>query len=147
MDEQILKLKSPEDCERFAINATRLDRADLAKLARKRAVELRSHVQGASTEVERECLMAVYAYEETLYKKNGKRTRATRTWQMIERHGILPAVERAVNRPHETVGYTSLLDVGLEDFSFEAVVVKYPDLFSREAVDRSKQRIEQWKKK
>ena len=64
---------------------------------------------------------------------------------MIKRHGILTAVDRAVNRPKETAGYAALLEMGLEDFAFEAVVVRYPELFSEEAVERSKERIEQRK--
>lgn len=145
MDERIKKLKSPEDCERFAKNAAERDRPDLAQEARKRVVELRAESYGAQSQAEHECLEAVYAYEEVLTEKNGKKTKASRTWQMIKKHGILPAVERAVNRPQETAGYTALLEMGLEDYAFEAVVVKYPEFFSQEAVARSEERIEQWK--
>ena len=145
MDESVKKLKTPDDCERFAKNAVERGRPDLVQESRKRAVELRAESYGAKSQAERECLEAVYAYEEILSAKNGKKTKASRTWQMIKKHGILPAVERAVNRPQETAGYTALLEMGLEDFAFEAVVVKYPDLFSKEAVTRCKERIEQWK--
>src|SRR5438045_2272172 len=92
MDERVAKLTSPEDCERFAKNALDRDRQDLADQARKKAVELRAAAYGAKTEAERQCLEAIYAYEEVLAAKNGRRTRATRTWQMIERHGIIGAV-------------------------------------------------------
>lgn len=98
MDERVLKLKTPEQCETFAENAIRRGRLDLANQARKRAVELRAAEHGSTSDIEKECLQAIYANEETLTRKNGRRTRATRTWQMIERHGILAAVERAVNR-------------------------------------------------
>lgn len=145
MDERVKKLKTPEDCERFAKNAAECNRPDLAQEARKRAVELRAESYGAKSQAERECLEAVYAYEEILSAKNGRKTKASRTWQMIKKHGILPAVERAVNRPQEAAGYTALLEMGLEDFAFEAVVVKYPELFSKEAVARCEERIEQWK--
>ena len=64
------------------------------------------------------------------------------TWQMIDRHGIIPAVERAVNRPYETAGYTALSEMGLEAYAFEAVIVRYPGLFSDEAVQHSIDRIE-----
>jgi hypothetical protein len=37
MDERIAKLKSPDDCEKFAKNAARIGRQDLADQARKRA--------------------------------------------------------------------------------------------------------------
>lgn len=144
MDDRIEKLRTPEDCERFAENAKERGRADLAQEARQKAVALRAESYGANTEVERECLEAVYAYEEILTEKNGKKTRASRTWQMIRDHGILPAVERAVNRPHETMGYSALLEVGLEQYAFESVVVKYPNQFSKEAVERCRTRIRQW---
>jgi hypothetical protein len=106
---------------------------------------LKAEIYGATTEAEQECLEAVYAYEEVLSEKNGKKTSASRTWQMIKRHGILSAVERAVNRQQETAGYTALLEMGLEDYAFEAVVVKYPKLFSEEAVARCTERIGNWK--
>lgn len=95
--------------------------------------------------MQREALEAVYAYEEVLSLKNGKKTRAGRTWQMIERHGIIGAVERAVNRPTETQGYTALVEMGLEDYAFENVILRYPDLFSEQAVNVSRTRLEQWR--
>jgi hypothetical protein len=48
---------------------------------------------------------------------------------MVKRHGILGAVERAVNRKDETIGYTALVEMGLEDYAFEAVVMRYPKSF------------------
>ena len=145
MDERVKKLKTPRDCEIFAKNVTERGRPDLAQEARQRSVQLKAESYGATTDAERECLEAVYAYEEVLSAKNGKKTKASRTWQMIKKHGILPAVERAVNRPQETAGYTALLEMGLEDYAFEAVVQKYPGLFSEEAVARCAERISNWK--
>jgi hypothetical protein len=109
-------------------------------------VELRALAHGAKSQTERECLEAIYAYEEVLTAKNGRRTRASRTWQMIERHGILGAVERAVNREAETAGYTALLEMGLQDYAFEAVVVRHPELFTPETVQRSQSRVDEWKR-
>jgi len=141
MDERVARLKTPEECERFAKNAIERNRRDLADEARKRAVELRAMAYGAKSEAERECLEAIYAYEEVLTSRNGRRTHASRTWQMIKRHGILEAVERAVNRETETSGYAALLEMGLQDYAFEAVVMRYPALFSAETVEHSKRRI------
>lgn len=145
MDERVKKLKNPEECERFAKNAEARSRPDLVNQARQRAVELRAQAHGASCDAERLCLEAIYAYEEILSTKNGRRTRASRTWQMIRRHGILPAVERAVNRPSEAAGYSALAELGLEEYAFEAVILKYPDLFSKEAVALSRERLNTWK--
>jgi hypothetical protein len=56
------------------------------------------------------------------------------------------AVELAVNRETEAVGYTALLEAGLEDYAFEAIVVRHPELFSAEAVQHSQARVREWKK-
>lgn len=144
MDKRIGKLKTPEQCAIFARNATDRNRPDLAEQARKRAVQLRADSLGAESEPEKEALQAIFAYEEVLTKKNGKRTRASRTWQMINRHGIIEAVERAVNRNAETQGYTALVEMGLEEFAFEAVILRHPGIFSKEAVLRSRERMSEW---
>src|SRR5690554_7611879 len=111
MDERVKKLKSPGKCEIFAKNCLERGRPDLATQARERAVQLRAEAHGAESEAEKEALEAVYAYEEVLSVKNGKKTRAGRTWKMINHHGIIGAVERAVNRPVETQGYTALIEM------------------------------------
>lgn len=100
-DVRVTRLKTPAECEQFAINvATRLP--ELARAAKRRAVELRAAEHGASSDAEREALAAVYAYERALSEKRGKTIRASRTWQMIKNHGIIGAVERAVDRKDST---------------------------------------------
>lgn len=133
-------LKTFDECEEFARMMQQRD-PELAIQARRRAVELRAAGHGARDVVEKELLQAVYAYEEALSVKRGRRTRASRTWQMIERHGIVRAAERAVNRTKETSGYTALAEIGLRDFAFEAVVLRHPDSFSADAVARSRERL------
>ena len=142
MDERVQRLTTPEECEQFILNVQK-DFPDLAIQARRRGVELRAAKHGAQTVAEREALRAVYAYEACLTKKNGRKTRASRTWPMIEKHGIIEAVERAVNRKAETQGYSILTEMGMQDFAFEHVVLRYPELFSQKAIERSKERVEQ----
>lgn len=38
-------------------------------------------------------------------------------------------------------GYAALVEMGLEQFAFEAVVLRHPHLFSHEAVERSRERM------
>ena len=143
MDERVARLKTPDECEQFALNVqSRLP--DLARAARRRAVQLRAAAHGATSAVEREALEAVYAYERVLSQKRGKKIRASRTWQMIKRHGIVGAVERAVSRSDDPAGSTALVEMGMQDLSFEAVVVRHPEVFSREAVSRSTDRLREW---
>jgi len=98
------------------------------------------------TDVELELFKAVYAYEEALSEKNKRKTRASRTWQMIDRRGIIEAAERAVDRDIETAGYRVLVAMGLHDFTFEAVIVRYQDIFKPEVVARAKERLEELSK-
>ena len=141
MDERVAKLKSPEECAVFAKNVTERGRPDLALAARKRAVQLRAESFGATSEVERECIEAVYAYEEVLSAKAGRRQSASRTWPMIKLHGVIEAVERVVKRKADALGYTALVEMGLEELAFEAVVLRHSSSFSAETVARSRERM------
>lgn len=146
VDESIAKLTTPASCEQFALNVEASGKHELALRARRRAVELRAAEHGAVNQAEREALEAVYAYERVLSAHKGRGTRASRTWQMIERHGIINAVERVVARSAESAGYAMLVNMGLQDMAFEAVVLRHPELFSVEAVRRSRQRLDEWAK-
>jgi len=73
MDDRVAKLRTPGNCAVFAKNATSGGRPDLALDARIRAVQLRAESFGATSEVERECIEAVFAYEEVLSDKAGRR--------------------------------------------------------------------------
>jgi len=144
MDDRINRLKTPEDCIKFANNASRLGRSDLALEAKKKEIELKAEAYGATSTAQVEAIAAVFAYEEVLTKRNGKPTKASRTWPMIERHGIIEAVERAVNRPTETIGYKALLEMGLQEYAFEAVILRHSELFSKATVSISKERMQSW---
>jgi hypothetical protein len=146
MDERVARLRTAEDCGQFAKNALERNRPDLAEEARKRAVELRAEAYGAKTQVERECLEAIYAYEQVLTAKKRRKVRASTTWQAINRHGVLRAIERAVIRGAEVPHHTALLEMGLQDHAFEAVVVRHPELFSAQTVRRSRKRVGEWKR-
>jgi hypothetical protein len=142
MEDIIKKLKTPAECIQLAKNV-RERNPNLAREARRRAVELRAISHGQSNELELELLKAVYAYEEVLTEKNKRTTRASRTWQMITRHGIIGAAERAVNRKIEPTGYTVLIEMGMPDLTFESVIVRHPDAFSQEVVSRAKARLKE----
>jgi hypothetical protein len=140
MDQRIARLTTPEECEQFILNVGKTD-PDLALIARRRAVQLRAEQAGAKTDAEREAFEAVYAYEAVLAEQQGKKVRASRTRQMITRHGIIEAVERAVRRNDDPSGYKTLASIGMADLSFEAVVLRHPTVFSSNAVAHSRRRL------
>lgn len=144
MDQRIKRLDTIKKCQNFERNAMNKGRPDLAAESRQRAVQLRAEEHEAESVAEKEALQAVYAYEDLLTNKNGRTTRASRTWQMIKRHGIIEAVERAVKRDTVTQGYTMLVEMGLEEHAFEAVILRHPEVFSPEAIDISRRRLAEW---
>ncbi|MCX7009284.1 MAG: hypothetical protein NTY53_18900 [Kiritimatiellaeota bacterium] len=148
MDKRIERLKTSEECDQVVINATKRGELELAQAAYRRGVELLAAKYGAkygvTNEVEIETLQALCAYEKVLEEKHGKRVRAARTWQMIKTHGILGAIERAVNRQDDASGYKALVEMGMTDLAFEAVVCRHPDMFKAETVKRAQERLKVW---
>ena len=143
MDPRIARLRTVEECATFAKNAAARGFPDLADQARKRGIQIRGEFHGATSPLEIECLQAIHAYEEVLSSQKGRRQHASRTWQMIKRHGIIPAVERVVTRRGVSSGFTSLADMGLEEYAFEAVILRHPESFSPQAVEISRKRLEE----
>jgi hypothetical protein len=140
MHEKVLRLKTHEDGESFGKNVEE-KYPDVAREARRRAVPLKAAAYGAEKESEREALQAVYAAEAALSAKNGKKTRASRTWQSIARCGLLQTVERVVCNRKETDAYNALVDMDIADFTFESVVARHPGDFSAETVARAQKRL------
>jgi hypothetical protein len=140
MDERIARLKTPEGAEQFATNVENMGLHELALAARRRAVELCAEAHAAMNDVERECLEAVYAYERARTTPQRK-FHASRTWQMIERRGIIAAVEQVVSRADDSMGYEALVKAGMADKAFEAVVLRHPATFSPKTVERAKTRM------
>jgi hypothetical protein len=144
-DEKIMKLvghlKTPEDCEQVALNVEAKQPA-FAIAARRKAIEIKASTHKATTEAEEHSLQAVYAYERVMTLARGRKTRATRQWQMITKLGIIVAMESFVKSPTERDGYDALVKMGMQDMSFESVVLRHPDVFSVEAVAQSKRSLD-----
>lgn len=141
MEEIICTLKTPEECWHLERIFT-----DLANQALRRAIELRTDAYGHNGQVEKELIEAIYAYEEVLAKKHNRRTPASRTWPMVVKYGIIGAAERAVNRKTDALGYKKLVEMGMHDLTFESVIVRYPKVFSEEAFNRAKTRLDELRK-
>ena len=144
-DDKIIKLvghlKTPEDCEQVALNVEAKQPA-FAILARRKAIEIKAATHKATTEAEEHSYQAVYAYERVMTLERGRKTRATRQWKMVTKLGIIVAMESIVKTRTESAGYQALVKMGMQDMSFEAVVLRHPDVFSAEAVAQSKQSLD-----
>ena len=121
MHELVLRIKKPELCYVFADNAVKRGHEDLALQAYRRAVDLRAEQHEVETEAERLALKAFYAYEEALSHGQRKRKRATGTWQMVNKIGILPTLDKRMNSKDAAEVLPKLKALKLEDYSFQAV--------------------------
>ncbi len=144
-DEKIMKLvghlKTPEDCEQVALNVEAKQPA-FAIAARRKAIEIKASTHKATTEAEEHSYQAVYALERVMTLERGRKSRATRQWQIVSKLGIIAAMETIVKNSTGRAGYDALVKMGMQDMSFEAVVVRHPDVFSVEAVAQSKQSLD-----
>ena len=129
MHELVKRIKEPELCYVFAKNATRKGHPELALQAYRHAVDLRAQQHPVVGQAEAAALKAIYAYEEALSYDRGKRTRATGTWQLVDRHGLLPAVGKRLKSRNADELQAVLSELGMEDYSFSAVYAAYPEAF------------------
>ena len=96
-------------------------------------MDLRAEEYGAESQVELAAVRAIYAYEEALGYMKGKRTRATGTWQLVNRHGLLPALRKRLQSRNGEDVTPALNELGMDDYSFEAVFQAHPEAFGQQA--------------
>jgi len=133
MHELVSRIKDPELCYVFARNARRNGHPELALQVHRRAVDLRAERHRVDTEAEAAALRAIYAYEEVLSYSKGRRTRATGTWQLVNRHGVLGALSRRLASGKLDDVQALLAELGMEDYSFSAVHSAHPQAFAAQA--------------
>ena len=141
MDYRVERLRTPAECQIFAINAIARKRPDLAMEAHRRAVDLQAATHETGSPVEAEAFAATYAYEALLTRKNGKKTRATKSWAVVKSHGIIEAIPQCVSRPQEPGSFAALRELGLESLAFESLVVRHEASFDDATVRVSKDRL------
>lgn len=127
MHELVVRIKDPELCYVFARNAVRRGHPELALQAYRRAVDLRAADYPTSSDAEHAAVRAIYAYEEAMSYHKGKRTRATGTWQLVNRSGLLGAVHKRIQGRSGDEVKPALEELGMMDYSFEAVGKAYPE--------------------
>ena len=133
MHELVERIKEPELCYVFARNASKRGHPELALQAYRRAVDLRAEQHGTETEAEFAAARAIYAYEEALGYSKGKRTRATGTWQMVNRFGLLAAIRKRIESRSGDDMLPVLTELGMEDYCFDAVASAYGEEIQKAA--------------
>lgn len=144
MHKYITRLNTSKEAEQLAANAQEQGNSTLAEMAIKRGQELRAQESGYFTPAEQGLAIAIYVYEDAQKQRTGRKNyRANRTWQKIQAVGgnILAAAEDMVIAPRPTIGFGVLEEDNLREHSFEAVIDRFPDEFSAEAVAAARARL------
>ena len=129
MHDLVMRINDPKLCYVFAKNAISRGHPELAMQTYRRAVDLRAEQHGTDSEAEFAAVRAIYAYEEALSYRKGKRTRATGTWQLVSRKGVFDALAQR-NESRSTPDVTPILkELGMEDYSFSATMKAFPQSY------------------
>ncbi|WP_420129477.1 hypothetical protein [Longimicrobium sp.] len=88
------------------------------------------------SELREEVAQAIKLYEQVI------RRAASRTRDMIERHGEVEALSHLVVTADLQQGFKALRDHNQLDQTFEAVVVRHPELFRRDVVESAQWRLD-----
>jgi len=89
----------------------------------------------ASAELENEIGRTIDIYEDAIGNF------ASRTRLMIEQHGHIEALSKLVLSPDLQKGFKILRDRGELDSTFEAVIIRFSNEFSKDAIDAAQWRL------
>lgn len=146
IEQRIQSCKTYTQCLNLVRNAARLGHPDIELRAYKHSIKVRAALHKPASEIEWEGYEALYAYEDGLSRKNKRRTRGGGTRKLIQNHGMIGALDRAVNLPDDPTGFTLLKELQIEEYAFEHIVVRHADQFPPETVRKAKERLDRFGK-
>lgn len=128
-------LKTPEQCRTVMERALAQGKQDLYAIAFRHFCRLSgTPYDDPSDPLIRAAFEAVAAYEQTLKEKHGKNVAASRTRQKIANKGVYQSIVEWSKLHGNRAGFHTLIEAGMSEFTFEAVVVRFPDRFTPEVV-------------
>ena len=135
----IERMDDPTRLRNLIANATRMERPVVRDAAFRRLAAVQSDaVEGT---VEDALWQAIHAVEEVKRERSGKTIRLSYLRRDIEKLGIVPAIDKLVSKPGPSERYDELTARGMPELTAEAVVLRFADEFSEDAVARSRERL------
>lgn len=135
------RLKTPGECRTVADRLLKLGmREEYRQVIRRQAELSTRHI---FDEVERDLLISLEIYETTvLFGKHGRRVRATRTRQAIDRKGVYQTLIDWSSLGGDRQGFRDSIEAGFACETGEAIVVRHADKFPPDAVERCKDTLQ-----
>lgn len=135
---RIAKSKNPEELKRMIVNAAAVGEDVVMKAAQRRFYAV-SPSQEPGT-LEHAVWQSVHALESALSDESGITKRLSRTRQKISRDGEQKTVSDLIlGKP--SAGFAMLVERDMVEFTFEAVALRFPDLFNSDVLERARARI------
>jgi len=85
---------------------------------------------------------SIHALEEMESHDRGKTIRLSRTRQKIQRDGVRKTLEDLAGRPTGTRGFDMLIERGMPELTFEAIVLLHQSEFSSDVLEAARKRLE-----
>nr|WP_175799607.1 hypothetical protein [Burkholderia anthina] len=137
---RISYLRTRDDCAQFVRNVG--DRhPHLVVAARQRSVEVQVNAMNLDSALRRDIWSVVYAQEEVIFVRNGRRLRANRTLRCITNRGELDGVAYIVTQSGGE-SFENLHSLGLGNYTFEAVVLRHPEHFASDVVEEARRKLD-----
>lgn len=142
MDERVTRVKTSQEARQLAKNAHVVGRLDIEAQALEYAKKLQAQEEGYTTPAELAIADVLYTYEEVQSRlKDGTNYRAKRLRGMLKKYGPLQTAEQLALNPIRSAGFDMLEGEGQQDMTIEAIIVKYPDEFSEDALHAARARL------
>ncbi len=125
-------------------NAKRLGNMEVFWKAFRRVCE----IEGSKFEdpLERDFYSTLAAYEEILSEKHGRKVLASRTRQKLKNKGYIACLEDWARNAKRTEGFSTLVQTGHLELTGEYLVLKYPQHFSKKAVENAEMVLDWFRK-
>lgn len=142
MDELVARAKTSQEARQLAKNARVVGRFDIETQALEYAKTLRAQEDGYATPAELAIANVLYAYEEAQSRsKDESNYRAKRLRGMLKKHGPIQTAELLALNPERSTGFDMLEGEGQQDMTFEAIIVRFPEEFSDDALHAARARL------
>ena len=140
--ELIAACGDPAKLRIFMKNAKRQRTDEIHELAYHRLLAILPLEQsGEVGTVPYEIWRSIHALEDVLTREQGKTARLSRTRQAIGRKGEMRTLIDLIRKPKPSEGFCMLLERDMMEYSFEAIVLRYPDHFDAEVEEAARERL------